>query len=84
MISRIEGISLFCLRNFLSSFAATSISVSPVSVKTEVSFLASIFRLFLAHKLKEAKNMLEKQQPIVALDHPQKPKKTRPPRNKKE
>ena len=25
--------------------------------------------------------MLEKQQPIVALDHPQKPKKTRPPRN---
>ena len=49
--------------------------------KTEVSFLASIFRLFLVHKLKEAKNMLEKQQPIVALDHPQKPKKTRPPRN---
>ena len=25
--------------------------------------------------------MLEKQNPIVALDHPQKPKKTRPPRN---
>ncbi len=25
--------------------------------------------------------MLEKQQPIVVLDHPQKPKKTRPPRN---
>ncbi|GMM15042.1 hypothetical protein [Lactobacillus amylovorus] len=25
--------------------------------------------------------MLEKQQSIVALDHPQKPKKTRPPRN---
>ena len=25
--------------------------------------------------------MLEKQQPIVALDHPRKPKKTRPPRN---
>ena len=25
--------------------------------------------------------MIEKQQPIVALDHPQKPKKTRPPRN---
>lgn len=27
--------------------------------------------------------MLEKQQPIVFLDHPQKSKKTRPPRNKK-
>ena len=25
--------------------------------------------------------MLEKQQPIMALDHPHKPKKTRPPRN---
>ena len=25
--------------------------------------------------------MLEKQQPIVTLDHPQKSKKTRPPRN---
>ena len=25
--------------------------------------------------------MLEKQQPIVSLDHPQKSKKTRPPRN---
>lgn len=25
--------------------------------------------------------MIEKQQPIVALDHPVKPKRTRPPRN---
>lgn len=29
----------------------------------------------------EVKNMIEKQQPIVALNHPVRPKKTRPPRN---
>ena len=29
----------------------------------------------------EAKNMIEKQQPIVALNHPVRPKKTRPTRN---
>ncbi|WP_035505404.1 hypothetical protein, partial [Lactobacillus helveticus] len=28
-----------------------------------------------------ATNMLEKQQSIVALDHPKRPKKARPPRN---
>lgn len=48
---------------------------------TEYLFQSVFFRYSNLINLMEVKNMIEKQQPIVALGHSSKPKKARPPRN---